>query len=152
MLIFEDHFRLEELTEPLPFGFNPLLDHSGGWAEQVNLNDRLGVAGGRLPDALNGAVDQHDCGDPPCWTEDQALVGGSEQLLTITRYADRIGIEEREQVDRLRWTEPLHRLQGCPQRDCPPPLDLDLFQLLLHRLKALGCLDFSSPLPAPAGI
>ncbi len=30
MLIFKQHFRLEEVTEPLHFGFNPFVDQGGG--------------------------------------------------------------------------------------------------------------------------
>ena len=30
MLIFEKHFRLEEVTEPLHFGFNPFVNQGGG--------------------------------------------------------------------------------------------------------------------------
>ena len=29
MLIFEEHVRLEEVPEPLHFGFNPFVDHGG---------------------------------------------------------------------------------------------------------------------------
>src|SRR6266567_4667916 len=150
MLIFEGNLRSGEVTEPLHRGLNPFLDQGPGWAEQVNLDDCLGAPGCLLPDALNGAVDQDDRGDPPLGTEDQALVGGSEQLLAITWHAYRIGIEEREQMDRLRWFETLHRLKGCPQSYCTPPLYIDLFKLIFHRLKELFCLDSSSPIPAPA--
>ena len=103
MLIFEGILRSGEVTEPLHRGLNPFLDQGPGWAEQLNLDDCLGAPGCLLPDALNGAVDQDDRGDPPLGTEDQALVGRSEQLLAITRHAYRIRIEEREQVDRLRY-------------------------------------------------
>ncbi len=150
MLIFKQHARLEEVTEPLNFGFNPFLDQGCGWAEQVNLDGRLGAPGGILPDALNGTVDQDDCRDPSLRAEDQALVDASEELLALTRRADRIRVEEREQVDRLRRFETLHHIRGCSQSDCPPPFDIDLFQLIFHRLKELSCLAFSSPIPAPA--
>src|SRR6266851_2016503 len=120
MLIFEGNLRSGEVTEPLHRGLNPFLDQGPGWAEQLNLDDCLGAPGCLLPDALNGAVDQDDRGDPPLGTKDQALVGAIEQLLAITRHADRIRIEEREQVDRLRWFEALHHIRGCPQSDCPP--------------------------------
>jgi hypothetical protein len=89
MLIFEGNLRSGEVTEPLHRGLNPFLDPGPGWAEQVNFDDGLRAPGPLLPDALNGAVDQDDRGDPPLGTEDQALVGAIEQLLAITRHADR---------------------------------------------------------------
>ena len=58
-----------------------------------------------------------------------------EELLAMTRRADRIRVEEREQVDRLRRYKLLHRLKGCPQSDCLPTLYIDLFQLIFPRLK-----------------
>lgn len=87
MLIFEGNLRSGEVTEPLHRGLNPFLDQGPGWAEQVNLDDGLGAPGCLLPDALYGAVDQDDRGDPPLRTEDQALVGEREQLLAMTRRA-----------------------------------------------------------------
>src|SRR5258708_34745624 len=45
MLIFKQHVRLEEVTEPLHFDFNPFLDQGCGRAEQVNLDDRLRAPG-----------------------------------------------------------------------------------------------------------
>src|SRR5260370_24232779 len=118
MLIFEGNLRSGEVTEPLHRGLNPFLDQGPGWAEQLNLDECLGAPGCMLPDALNGAVDQDDRGDPPLGTEDQALVGEREQRLASTWHAARIGIEEREQVDRLRWLDTLHPLNERPHSAC----------------------------------
>ena len=93
MLIFQEDFRLEKVTEPLHFGFNPFSDQGAGRAEQVELDNGLRVSGGRAPDSLHRTVDQDDRRDPSLRAEDLTFVGLGEHWLKIARYPDRIGIK-----------------------------------------------------------
>ena len=83
-----------------------------------------------LPDALDRAVDEDNGGDPPLLSEDPALVGLSKDWLDIARHPYRVGIEEWEQVNRLRRFQALHWLKRLAQSEGPLAFYLDFFQFV----------------------
>src|SRR5215216_4219425 len=84
-----------------------------------------------LPDTLDRTVEEHDCGDPALGTKDQVLEYLREQRLNIAPKPQRIGIEERQQVDCICWLKLLHRLKRGAQRECRPAFDIDLCKLIM---------------------